>query len=873
MRRRKRMLEDLDQDIREHIERETQDNIERGMSPEEARHAAFRKFGNVTRVKEETREVWSLVWLEQLLEDIRYGLRMLRNSPGFTAVAILTLALGIGANTAIFSFVNAWILHPLPYPQGDRLVVFLGQNKKSGSTSLGIEAANFNDIQREVRDFEELCTWSPAKFNLTSNGQPERVQGYRVGWNFFETLGAKPALGRAFLPQEDEPGAAHVVILSRGLWETRFASDPHILGRNMQIGGESYTVVGVMPAKFQLPLTGDANIWVPLALSSQERADRQNGWLFVIGRLKPGVSLAQGQEEVSRIASQLEKAYPKTNADSGILLHTLEYEIGANQGNEELVICFWIVGLVLLIACANVANLMLSRATGRTKELAVRTALGAGRWRLVRQLVTETVLLFLGGSAAGIGVAYWTLGWIEAAIPAKVRGYLTNYGDVTLDYQTLLYTFAIAFVAGILFGLAPAISSTQMDVHSMLKEASGRASSNRQGARLRGVFVVGEIALALVIVICSTLLVKSLLGLIRSAPGFQPDNVMAAQLDLPVAKYKSPVEIRSFYEQVMDHVRALPQIESAGASQTIPFGDCCSTVAIYAVGKPAPRSGQVPGAHCAAVTPDYLSTMQIGLMKGRQFATSDGPSAPPVVIIDQTLANYFWEHEDPVGQKLRFSLDHDVTATIVGVVQDVKLYNSTSGKHDREMYVPFAQLPAREMGIVVRSRADRATLADAIRRAIWSVDEGQPVSLVRPVQSMMDEQYSGFQVTVKLMGFFSSLALFLGAIGVYAVMAFNVTQRTHEIGIRMALGADPRQVLKLVLGNAASFAGLGIAIGVAVALGASRFLGSLLFGVSATDPMSFVGSALLLAVVAFIACYLPARRAMRVDPLVALRYE
>jgi putative ABC transport system permease protein len=324
---------------------------------------------------------------------------------------------------------------------------------------------------------------------------------------------------------------------------------------------------------------------------------------------------------------------------------------------------------------------------------------------------------------------------------------------------------------------------------------------------------------------------------------------------------------------VMDHVRALPQIESAGASQTIPFGDCCSTVAIYAVGKPAPRSGQVPGAHCAAVTPDYFSTMQIGLMNGRQFATSDGSSAPPVVIIDQTLANYFWPHEDPVGQKLRFTLDHDVTATIVGVVQDVKLYNSTSGKHDREMYVPFAQLPAREMGIVVRSHADRATLADAIRRAIWAVDGGQPVSLVRPVQSMMDEQYSGFQVTVKLMGFFSSLALFLGAIGIYAVMAFNVTQRTHEIGIRMALGADLRQVLKLVLGDAASFASLGIAIGVTVALGASRFLSALLFGVSATDPMSFVGSALLLAVVAFIACCLPARRAMRVDPMVALRYE
>ncbi len=808
-----------------------------------------------------------------LVQDVRFGIRMLAKSPGFTAVAVLTLALGIGANTAIFSFVNAWILHPLPYPQGDRLVVLLGQNKKTGTTNNSIEPGNFYDFQRETKDFEELCAWNPTSFNLTGDGPPERIQGHRVSWNFFETLGAKPTLGRTFLPQEDQSGAGHEVILSRGLWETRFAGDPHILGRNVQIGGESYTIVGVMPAKFQLPLAGEANIWLPLALSSQERADRRNSWLSVMGRLKPGVSMAQGQEEVSGIASQLEKAYPTTNRDSGMLLRTLESEIGEHQGNEEVAICFWIVGLVLLIACANVANLMLSRATGRTKELAVRTALGAGRGRLVRQLVTETVLLFLGGSAAGIGVAYWTLAWVEAAIPAKIRGYLVNYGQVTLDYQTLLYTFGIAFVGGIIFGLAPAISSTKLDVYTMLKEASGRTSSNRQGARLRGAFVVGEIALAVVIVTCSTLLVRSLLGLIRAAPGFQPENLMVTQLDLPPTKYKLPVDIRNFSEQVIGRVRALPQVESASISQSIPFGDCCANASIYAVDKPAPSTGDVPWADYSAVMPEYFSTMEIGLVKGRHFAASDGPLAPPVVIVNQALVNYFWPDEDPVGRKLRFNQDHDVTATVVGVVQDVKLYNSTSGRHNREMYVPFGQFPSREMGIVVRSRADHATLADAIRSAVWSADAEQPVSLVQPLQAMMDEQYSGFQITAKLMGFFSSLALFLGAIGIYAVMAFNVTQRTHEIGIRMALGADPRQVLKLVLRNAASFAGLGIAIGVVVALGASRFLAVLLFGVSPTDPVTFVGSAVLLGVVAFIACYFPARRAMRVDPMVALRYE
>jgi predicted permease len=530
------------------------------------------------------------------------------------------------------------------------------------------------------------------------------------------------------------------------------------------------------------------------------------------------------------------------------------------------------VGLVLLIACANVANLMLSRATGRTKELAVRTALGAGRVRLMRQLMTETVLLFLGGAAAGVGIAYWTLAWIEAAFPAKIRGYLVNYGEVNLDLQALLYTFGIAFVAGILFGLAPAMSSTKLDVNSMLKEGSGRASGHRHGTRLRKAFVVAEIALAVVIVVCSTLLVESFIGLMRAAPGFQPDNVMVAQLDLPATKYKSPAEIRNFYEQVLERVRALPQTESAGTSESIPFGDCCRTVEVYAVGKPAPPAGQVPGANYSGVTPEYFSTMQIQLLKGRYFTTADGPSAPRAVIINQTLANYFWPHEDPIGRQMRFTQEQ-VTSTIVGVVEDVELYNSMSARHTREMYVPFAQFPSADAGIVVRSHADRATLADAIRNAVWSVDAAQPVSLVRPLQSLLDEQHAGLQITVKLMGFFSSLALFLGAIGIYAVMAFNVTQRTHEFGIRLALGAPPREVLKLVFGSAMSLAGLGIAIGMIAALGASRTLSSLLVGVSANDPLTFAGTALVLAAVALAACYLPARRAMRVDPMVALRYE
>ena len=809
-----------------------------------------------------------------VLQDVKFALRTLKKSPGFTAVAIVALALGIGANTAMFSFVNAWVLHPLPFPQSGRLMMLLGQNTKTGGTSNVIEPANFYDYQREAQDFEQLTAISPTTFNLTGNGRPEAVKGARVSWNFFETLKARPEQGRAFLAQEDQPGAAHVAIISRGLWQARFAGDPQILSRTLQLGGETYAIVGVMPANFQLPLTGEANVWVPLALSEKERADRKNSWLFAMGRLKPGVTLAEAQGQVSGIASQLEKAYPVDDADSGMIIHTLEFEVGSEQGNQEVIICFWIVGLVLLIACANVANLMLARATGRAKELAMRTALGAGRFRLIRQLVTETVLLFVGASLVGMGVAYWTLAYIEAALPDRVRGYLVNFGQVSLDYQALLYTFAIAFVSGMLFGLAPAISSTRLDVYSMLKESTGQAAGNRRGSRLRAAFVVSEIALAVIIVICSSLLARSFLGLVRAQPGFRPENVLVAETQLPSAKYKTGVDIRNFYDAVMDRVRALPQVEAAGASQYVPFGEaCCSSTAIYAMDKPAPAPGQAPGANYSSVTPDYFHAMQIELIKGREFTASDGPNAPPVAIINQTLANYFWKGEDPVGRKLKFDFDPVQVATVVGVVEDVKLYNSTSARHNREFYLPFEQFPPSQMGIVVRSRTDRATLADAIRNAIWSVDSDEPISTLRPLEGLMDDQYAGFTITVQLMGFFSGLALFLGAIGIYAVMAFNVTQRTHEIGIRVALGANPAQVLRLVLRDALRLSALGIALGVGGALALSSSISSLLYGVGPHDPVMFVGVPLLIAFVALAASYVPARRAMRVDPMVALRYE
>jgi putative ABC transport system permease protein len=610
-----------------------------------------------------------------------------------------------------------------------------------------------------------------------------------------------------------------------------------------------------------------------LALSRKELDDRGNSWLDTLGRRKPDVPLSSAQAELSAIMTQLEKAYPKTNTDSGVRVRSLKDAIGENAGNQPVLILFWIVGFVLLIACANVANLMLARATGRAKELAIRSALGAGRYRLIRQLLTETVIVFIAGGVVGVFLGYWWLGWIEAAIPLRIRGYLLNYGQVPLDLSTLAYTFCVALFAGIVFGLAPALSSSKLDVNSMLKDASGRATGNRSGSRLRSIFVIAEIALAVVIVVCSSLMIRSFVGLTRTNPGFRQENVLVADLTLADAKYKSPAEIKAFYDQLLERVRALPQVESAGASQQVPFDECCSSLEVTVVGRPAPAPGQVPGAQYSIVTPEYFDAMQISLAKGRNFSSADGPTSSSVVIINQEMARQFFPHSDPIGQKLHFQPDADVDATIVGIVGNVKLHGGINYHREREMYVPFAQFPSRGMGIVVRSSADHATLADAIRNAIWSVDSEQPVSVIRPLGTIVAEEYAGYHIVSQLMGYFSVLGLFLGAIGIYGVMAFMVAQRTSEIGIRIALGAQPRQILQLVLGRALWLAGIGIAVGVLGALAMARLLVFMLAGVSPHDPLTFTGVALLIAAVSLAASYIPARRAMRIDPITAVRYE
>ena len=809
----------------------------------------------------------TVTWMYTLWQDLRYGVRMLAKNPAFTAVAVLTLALGIGANTALFSCINAWIIKPLPYPQSDRLMVFASHDKKNGWTSEHITSrADFFDFQKQNTSFEQTVAWAGASLNLTGDGRPELVDGGRVTWNFFETLGAKPILGRTFTAEDDRSGAPHVAILSQGLWQGRYAGDPKIVGRSITIGGEAYSVVGVMPGTFQFPLMGIANLWAPLALTDKQRADRSGTWLPAFGRLKPGVMPEQAEAETAVFFAGLEKQFPQSNTNLTWLVNSMTWDIRRKEGAPEMMICFLVVGLVLLIACANVANLMLARATSRRKEFAVRGALGATERRLARQLLTESLMLFLFGGVGGTLFGYCGMKLIESWIPGHIRGYLINYGHVDLDFATLAFTLGVTLLCGLVFGLAPAFENARLDVNRTLKEASG----SKRSARLREIFVGAEIALAVVVLISATLLVKSFVISERSSPGYNPSNVMVAQLALPRTKYVKDSQRRRFGEEVLARIRALPGVVSAGAASNVPFGGFGQGVEVQPVGRLL-QPGERPGARYSAVSADYFATMQTALVEGRLFNSMDSQGSSPVVIVTQTFARQFWPNKDPIGQKVQFGEQHTV-GTIVGVVGDIKR-DYLREEPARQMYVPLAQFPSSTWGFVVRTGDDSTTMATAIRDAIWAFDRDQPVSSVEPLENLIAAVDGGNRVVAKLMVFFGALAVFLGAIGIYGVMAHLVSQRIREIGIRMALGATPSQVMRMVVSQGLQLALIGVTVGLLVALGATRVLATELYRVTPTDPPTFVGVAVLFAAVAVAACCIPARRGGRVDPLVALRYE
>ena len=870
--RRKNVEAELDDELRFHFEQHVAKSIESGLALQEARRRARLEFGGIEQLKEEHRDARGVTFIETLLQDIRYGLRMSAKSTGFTVVAVLTLALGIGANTAIFSYFNAWIIKPLPYPQADRLMVFQSHDKKKGWTREGLfSTASFLDFQKQSTSFEQTASWTGWNFNLTGDGPPALIEGGRVSWNYFDALGVKPMLGRTFTPDEDGAGAEHVAILGQGLWQSRFAGDRNVIGRRITIGGESYTVVGVMAGTFQFSLMGLANLWTPLALTDKERADRGSSWFSAFGRLRPGVTPERAQAESAAIFARLETQFPQTNTNLTLLVGSMTDEIARNEGAPQVMICLCMVGLILLIACANVANLMLARATSRTREFAVRGALGATRIRLARQLLTESLLLFFFGGAAGVLFGLWGMRWIESEIPGHIRGYLVNYGHADLDSTTLVFTLGITLLCGLIFGLAPAHENSKLNLNRTLKEASGQATGGQGSARLRRIFVAAEIALAVVVLISATLLVKSFILSVRSSPGYDPANLMVAQLALPRTKYALESRQRNFSEDVLARIHALPQVISVGAASAVPFGGFGRSVEVEAAERPAARPGEKLGARFTAVSSDYFSAMQIGLVKGRVFNSAGAPGSSPSAIINETLARQFWPNEDPIGRELRFGEQHTV-CTIVGIVKDIKMYQLRP-RPERQMYVPLAQFPSATLGFVVRTAGDSTAMATAIRDTIWTVDRDQPISSVEPLETLMIIVDAGNRMLTKLMVFFGALAMFLGAIGIYGVMSNLVSQRTHEIGIRTALGASPPQVLGMVIGQGLKLTLIGVAIGVLGALGAARTLATMLYQVTPYDPLTFIAVPIVFAAVAAAACSIPARRAMRVDPLVALRYE
>ncbi|MFY9557675.1 MAG: ABC transporter permease [Blastocatellia bacterium] len=806
--------------------------------------------------------------MSTLLQDISYGVRMLARHRGLTIVALLTLALGIGANTAIFSFVNAVLLRPLPFDQPDQLVLAFSKTSK-----IPRDWATYPDLQdwrKQSQLFSEFAGFAGQSVNLTGREDPTRVIGCFVSANFFSTLRVDVAHGHGLLAGEDEPGAERVAIVSYATWRDRFGSDPNMIGTPLILNGQPFTVAGILPDGFHFQF-GDADVWMPIQHYPNFSVDRRKSAAAVIGRLKPGATLEQAQSEMDTIAGRLAQQYPDTNADRGVRLERFQ-DFVVEDLRPSLLVLLGAVAFVLLIACANVANLLLARALTRQKEMALRAALGASRARLVRQLLTETVVLALAGGALGLVVGVWGTDLLAANTPSDLPPGVT----VKLDLPILGFTLGISLLTGLLFGLAPALKFSNPDVYETLKEGgkTSGAGSVRSGAR--GVLVVSQVALAVVLLVGSGLMIRSFANLVRVAAGFNSDNLLTMEYRVPRNKYPEGRQQWDFHHQVVERVRALPGVDSASVVLALPYSGNGGSMSFIPLDRAEPPKGEEPRAQRNSADQYYFNTMQIPLLSGRVFNEHDQVGTPPVVVINHTMARRYWPDEDPVGKSIRLLdtgiTDTNVTASIVGVVGDIKHW-SLDEENASQVYVAFAQNPFIFATLVVRTQPEPMSMANAVRGAVWSVDKDQPVWKVRTVEFLINRNLGPRRFLMSLLGGFAGLALLLAAIGIYSVISYSVTQRTHEIGVRMALGAKAVDVLRLVVGQGMTLTLIGVGAGLVAAFGLTRLLAGMLFGVSATDPVTFVVISVLLAGVALGACLIPARRAIKVDPMTALRYE
>jgi putative ABC transport system permease protein len=806
--------------------------------------------------------------MENLRGDIRYAVRSLLKRPGFTLIAVVTLALGIGANTTIFSAFNALLLKPLPFPELDRVVAIWDKMPSRGVLHNEVTLANYLDWQAQNKSFEHLAIYRWFSANLTGGDTPERVQGFAVSANFLDALGVKPIMGRSFYPEENQPDKNSVVIISDSLWQRRFGGDPNILNKTITINGFARTVIGVMSEGFNFPRSGE--VYAPLQITPELAQSRSNHAYYVIGRLKPGVSIESAQAEIDNITARLEQQYPEANTGWGATVFPIVADI-VREYDTALWVMMGAVGFVLLIACVNVANLMLARASGRQREIALRAALGASRWRIVRQLLTESLIVALLGGALGVLVGFWSINALRAANPGEAAKFVPGWYQLGINFTVLAFTLAVSLFSGILFGLAPALQVSKPNLNDALKEGSRQTSGSSHW--LRSGLVVLEVAISLVLLVCAGLLARTFLSLLKTNPGFNADNVITMNIVLPWAKYREEPQRAAFYNDLLQHAKAQPGVVSAAAVNYLPLGGSNSSDAYLVEGMPEPPPGQENEGRYRVCTPDYFGTMRIPIIKGRSFTEQDKADAPPVVIVNETLARKHWPGENPIGKRIRFygPPERAQWREIVGVVQDVK--HELNLPVTPDYYLPHAQDSWNAMVLVARTTVDPASLAGALRKQVWAIDKDQPVFDVKTMQEVRSESVVIYSFSSVMLAIFAVLALLLASVGIYGVMAFAVTQRTQEIGIRMALGARAADVLKLVVKNGMKLALIGTVLGLAGSWAVTRFIEKLLVGVQPTDLLTFsVVSAFLLAA-AFIACYLPARRATKVDPLEALRYE
>jgi putative ABC transport system permease protein len=808
--------------------------------------------------------------MHNLITDIRYGFRSLLKRPGATAIALVTLALGIGVNTAIFSAVDSILLRPLPFNNPERIVSVWEQSPSLGIQQNQAAPANFFDLRNQNQSFEALGAYGPLDINLTGAGDPERLDGQLVTANVFSILGVAPALGRTFLPNEDQPGQEHVVVLSDALWARRFNRDPAIINRNIALNGESFTVVGVMPRGFFFPVR-ETELWTPWAMEPDQASGRGDHYLGLVARLKTGVSIERANADLAAIGQRLATEYPRTNEGLGFIARSLHRDYVGDL-RLPMLILFGAVALVLLIACANVANLLLAQATTRRKEIAIRIALGARRWTIVRQMLVESLLLASGGGLLGVLGAYWGVEALTKFLPES----LSKLQGVNIDARVLLFTLGVSLLTAIVFGGVPALLASRTTPGATLSDVARDVAGGTSGRHVRRLLVVSEVALAVVLLVSAGLLIRSFQLLRQVEPGFNPENALTMRMVLPFPKYAKKEARSSFYDEVLRQVKETPGVEAAGMITFMPLSFNGMNFSFSVDGRAAPSDMNLPFALFRVVSPDYFRAMGIPLLRGRYFETQDSQDTTPVTLINRRLAEQYWPGEDAIGKRLKVGPADSPNSwlTVVGVVGDVRQTGLQVQK--LEFYVPYMQERRSFMAprdLVVRTKADPAVIAAAVRKAVWSVDKDQPVSNVRTVNEVFSAAISQERFQALMLGLSAALALVLACVGLYGVISYSVVQRTHEIGVRMALGAQPVDVLSLVIRQGMSLTLFGLVVGIVAGTFVTRVLTDMLFGVTPRDPLTFAGVPVLLLIVAFLACYIPARRATRIDPLEALRYE